>query len=172
MFVFSFSSLLSSIVKEAATRLSLRSIRLGEFKLNHVAEPRVRTRCVVGGEDKNTEPFSRENNNTSHLSAVRDAAMRLSMRSIRLGEFKLKQVAAPRVTHAVVVGLASKPKTETTATATTTMSSTSSNSTTTASQTTMTRDAKALLLRVAEHLLAVDNQATRALIVDLIRLAQ
>jgi hypothetical protein len=71
-------------VADAARRLTLRSIRLGEFKLQPTAAPTKVTHKVVVG--------------------VRDAVKKLVLRNIRLGEFKLKHVAEPRVRTQCVVG--------------------------------------------------------------------
>ena len=71
-------------VADAARRLTLRSIRLGEFKLQPTAASTKVTHNVVVG--------------------VRDAVKKLVLRNIRLGEFKLKHVAEPRVRTQCVVG--------------------------------------------------------------------
>ena len=71
-------------VADAARRLTLRSIRLGEFKLQPTAASTKVTHNVVVG--------------------VRDAVKKLVLRNIRLGEFKLKHVGEPRVRTQCVVG--------------------------------------------------------------------
>ena len=112
---------------------------------------------------------------------VKEAATRLSLRSIRLGEYRLKPTQT-RFTNNVIVGVTSTHtkmsksitlnSLRSAAAAATTSSSSCASSCSASrasSSSSAASDASALLARVGEQLLKIEDRETRMLIVDLVR---
>jgi len=111
-------------VREAHMRLSLRAVRRGEFTLKACKTRESRGVVVVVAPRKlkaklasivPTVPVQlnhvQPRVTTTPVVGVKDAVMRLALRSIRLGEFELKAVRAARETHDIVVREAAATKT-------------------------------------------------------------